>query len=61
MKKLELYYDIQIEIKKPALLKQRYSGKFRTQDGIEQVIKVLQLEHKFTYKRDNEINLITIK
>jgi ferric-dicitrate binding protein FerR (iron transport regulator) len=61
MKKLEIYYDIRIETKKPTLLKQRYSGKFRTQDGIEQVIKVLQLEHKFTYKRDNEINLITIK
>ena len=24
-------------------------------------LKVLQLEHKFTYVKDNELNLITIK
>lgn len=61
MRKLELYYDIRIYVEKTALLKQRYSGKFHTKDGIEQVMKVLQIENKFVYKRDLENNLITIK
>lgn len=61
MKKLELYYDIKIEVKKKEILGERYSGKFRSKDGIEQVIKLLQLELGFAYTKDNELNLITIK
>ena len=61
IEKLRLYYDIRIEVADLPFLKERYSGKFRVKDGIEQVLKVLQLEHKFTYVKDNELNLITIK
>ena len=61
MEKLRLYYDIQIEVDNQPFLHERYSGKFRVKDGVEQVLKVLQLEHKFTYTKDNELNLITIK
>ena len=61
IKKLELYYDIQIKVNNKRLLQERYSGKFRTKDGIEQVLTVLQVEHKFTYTRNNDLNLITIK
>ena len=53
IEKLRLYYDIRIEVADLPFLKERYSGKFRVKDGIEQVLKVLQLEH--------ELNLITIK
>ena len=60
-KKLELYYDINIKVEKKSLLKLRYSGKFRTKDGVEQVLKVLQLEHKFDYTVNSNLNLITIK
>lgn len=59
--KLCLYYDVRIEVGSQPFLKERYSGKFRVKDGVEQVLKVLQLEHKFTYTKDNESNLITIK
>lgn len=59
--KLRLYYDIRIDVADLPFLKERYSGKFRVKDGVEQVLKVLQLEHKFTYIKDNELNLITIK
>jgi ferric-dicitrate binding protein FerR (iron transport regulator) len=58
--KLQLYFDVTIDVKKQNLQNYRYSGKFRTKDGVEQVLKVLQLEHKFMYTRDNELNLITI-
>lgn len=59
--KLELYYDIKIAVEKRDFLKEHYSGKFRTKDGIEQVLKILQLEHEFTYTKDSNLNLITIK
>ena len=59
--KLQLYYDIQIDVQRPALLQYRYSGKFRIKDGVEHVLKVLQLKHKFTYTKNEEENLIIIK
>lgn len=59
--KLRLYFDIEIDVQNKKFLKSRYSGKFRTKDGIEQVLKVLQIEHKFTYTKNNDLNLITIK
>lgn len=61
IRKLELYYDIHIDVQNHKFMQSHYTGKFRTKDGIEQVLKVLQHEHKFTYTKDNELNLITIK
>ncbi|MDD4514410.1 FecR family protein [Massilibacteroides sp.] len=59
--KLELYYDIQIQIENKSLLESVYTGKFRIQDGIEHVLRVLQLKHNFSYIRDEEANSITIR
>lgn len=61
MAKLELYYDITIDIQRPGLLQHRYTGKFRIKDGIDHVLRVLQLKHHFSYTRDEVKNLITIK
>lgn len=61
IEKLRLYYDINIEVDNQKFLGSRYTGKFRSKDGIEQVLKVLQIEHKFTYTKNNDLNLITIK
>lgn len=61
IEKLCLYYDTSIDVHNKKFLESRYSGKFRTKDGIEQVLKVLQIEHKFTYTKNNDLNLITIK
>lgn len=58
---MELYFNITIVVENKNLLKYRYSGKFRIDDGAEQMLRILQLEHDFTYMRDNELNLITIK
>ncbi len=60
-KKLELYYDIKIDVQRRNLLQRRYTGKFRTKDGIEHVLKTLQMEHRFTFVRNEETNRITIK
>lgn len=59
--KLELYYDIRIENKNKSLQEGLYTGKFRTRDGIEHVLRVLQLKHHFKYTRDDDKNIITIE
>ncbi len=59
-KKIQMYYDVKVVVNNISILKNRYSGKFRTSDGVEHVIKVLRLNNKFTYTRDIEANTITI-
>lgn len=57
-KKLELYYDVNIEVRNKDILKHRYTGKFWTKDGVEHVLKVLQLRHSFKYTKDDMNNII---
>jgi ferric-dicitrate binding protein FerR (iron transport regulator) len=59
--KLELYYDVKITVQNNSFKKQKYTGKFRTKDGIEHILKVFQLKDKFSYEKDDEKNIITIK
>ena len=61
IQKLELYYDVKIRIESTDLTNCTYSGKFRIKDGIEHVLKVLQLNHRFDYTFDEGKNEITIK
>ena len=44
--KLQLYYDVEIKVENTDILDFRYTGKFWTSDGIEHVIKVLQIHLK---------------
>lgn len=60
LKKLELYFDISIEVKNKMILTDRYIGKFRTKDGVEHIVRVLQRKYGFKYIKDNESNIITI-
>lgn len=60
LKKLELYYDIRIENRNKQIMDMRYTGKFRTKDGIEHVLNVLQVPTGLRYKKDNENNIIYI-
>lgn len=59
--KLSLYFDVKIHVENQKLLNEGYTGKFLVKDGIEQVLKVLQLEHRFTYVKNNDLKEITIK
>ena len=61
IQKLELCYDVKIRIEKTDLENYSYSGKFRIKDGIEHVLKVLQLNHQFDYTFDEEKNEMIIK
>lgn len=59
--KLELYFDLKIEIKNDKILNYKCTGKFRTKDGVEHILKVLQLNNEFNYSIDDKLNVITIK
>lgn len=59
--KLELYYDTRIEVRNKSLSGYTYTGKFRVRDGVEHVLKVLQLKHDFKYVKNEELNTIIIK
>lgn len=58
--KLKLYYDVNFVINNVGILNNRYTGKFRTSDGIIHVLNVLKLDNYFDYERDEESNVITI-
>ncbi|MDR1201209.1 MAG: FecR family protein [Tannerellaceae bacterium] len=62
LKKLELYFDMNIQINNKFVVqnKQHSTAKFRTRDGLYHILDVLQLTHHFSYKKDEEKNLIII-
>lgn len=49
LEKIELYYDVKFDVKNQNILTNRYTGKFRMKDGVEHLLKTLQLDSKFTY------------
>ena len=59
--KLELYFDLRIKIENDKILNYKCTGKFRTKDGVEHILQVLQLRNNFSYKIDEKQNIITIK
>lgn len=59
--KLQLYFDIKIEVKNDKILTYQCTGKFRTKDGVEHILKVLQVRNKFEYRIDEKTNTITIE
>lgn len=59
--KLELYFDFQIEVRNPKALNYRFTGKFRMKDGVEHILKVLQIKNKFNYRIDEKLNKIIIE
>ncbi|MNY12621.1 hypothetical protein D3C86_1457140 [compost metagenome] len=54
--KVETYYHIKITNKNKKLANRRYTGKFWMDDGVEHMLRVLQLNNDFTYQRDFETN-----
>jgi len=60
VEKLKLYYGVNIVVKNSRILENRYTGKFRTDDGVEHVLRVLKLNNNFSYSMDEDNNLITI-
>ncbi len=61
IEKLQLYYDVQIHVANKALLARKFTGKFRQRDGIESVLKVIQMGYPFTYHKSEDGSNIYIK
>lgn len=62
LEKIALYYNYKITVNNPKILENyRCTGKFKDLDGIEHILKVIQKDHPFRYKIDNEHNKIIIE
>lgn len=61
IRKLELYYDVSISVENTKLRNYRYTGKFRQRDGVESVLRKLQIVYPFTYTKDDDKNLIVLQ
>lgn len=51
LRKLELYYDVKIIVNDPALLNLYFTGKFRQDDGVMEVLRIIQKIHPFSISR----------
>ena len=60
IKKLEFYYDTKIVVTDKEILDFVYTGKFRQQDGIDEILRIIQKIHNFKIERDRERNSITL-
>lgn len=60
MKDLEKYYGFKIIINNQDVLKYSYTGSFRQTDGVDYALRVLQNDISFSYKKDNETQIIHI-
>jgi ferric-dicitrate binding protein FerR (iron transport regulator) len=60
LKRLELYYDIRINVSDTDILQWRYTVKFRQRDGIREILNLMREVHKFSMTIDEENNVITI-
>jgi ferric-dicitrate binding protein FerR (iron transport regulator) len=58
--KLELYYDVDIVVTNPQILRYRYTGKFRQRDGAMEILRIIQKIHRFKIRRDEDLNRITL-
>lgn len=58
--RLQKYYDITIVNKNSRIKDIRYIGKFRTKDGIDQVMQTLKIATGIRYKNDTDNNIIYI-
>ncbi|MDR1369306.1 MAG: FecR domain-containing protein [Dysgonamonadaceae bacterium] len=56
----EKYFDVKIIIRTDAVRKLGYLGKFRIVDGIDHALRVLQNDFRFTYRREENTNIIYI-
>lgn len=54
--KMEDYFDINISIKTKNLNKKKYTGKFWIDDGVEDMLEVLQKTSDFKYSRNYDTN-----
>jgi ferric-dicitrate binding protein FerR (iron transport regulator) len=60
IEKLERYYDIEIIVKNPKILKYEYTGKFRQRDGVIEILRIIRKIHKFNIQTEENSNQIIL-
>lgn len=60
IKKLELYYDVEIIVKNPEISEYEYVGKFRQKDGVMEILRLIQRIHTFDIRRNELENRIVL-
>lgn len=60
LKRLELYYDIEIEVRDTSILDWEYTGKFRQRDGIDEIIRLMQRIRAFHAEKDKNNHKIIL-
>lgn len=60
IKKLELYYDVDIVVKHAEILNYEYTGKFRQRDGVLEILRIIQEIHRFNILEKKELNQIVL-
>lgn len=60
IEKLELYYDVDIIVEDPEIFNVKYTGKFRQRDGIDEILRILQIIQPFKIEKDKDNNSITL-
>ncbi|MDR2968066.1 MAG: FecR domain-containing protein [Tannerellaceae bacterium] len=60
IKKLELYFDVEIEVKNPRIPDYEYTGKFRQRDGVLEILRIIQKIHHFRIKSNEDLSRITL-
>jgi ferric-dicitrate binding protein FerR (iron transport regulator) len=58
IEKLQRYYDIRIEVEDLPILDFEYTGKFRQQDGVDMILRILQITHPFKIERNGDIIIL---
>ncbi len=61
LNRLENYFDVTIAVDNPALLDYHCTGKFRDQDGLEHILKVISKDHPFSYEFTENKDTIRIR
>ena len=56
-----IYYDIRFVKENPQIANPKLNGKFRLIDGVDYALRVLQREVGFSFRRDDEANVIYLK
>lgn len=61
MHRFEKCYGVRIEIKNSGLLEYAFTGKFRISDGIDNALRVLQKDAPYSFKKNEDENIIYIE
>ena len=59
-KMLELYFDINFEVKDPVILKWKYTLKFRQRDGIDEIMRLLCKVYPLKVRKIEELNTVIV-